>query len=355
MRWHLVVRLSLVLLVLIVGLAVVGYYSPAEAEVINLKFSTDSPGPPNPYEVGHEWFLKEVENRSNGRVKFERFYSQTLNPSREALFSVSKGVADMAQLVTGYWGGQLALSSVTTLPGMTKDMWAAMKASEELHQLKPLVDELTKVNMKYMAANGLSDYRILSTKPVRTLADLKGLRVRAMGEQADVLKELGAAPVGMTAPEVYQALQRGTIDAVAAPPVFIGVFKFYEVAKYYSMLGVGASAFLFPINLNTWNKLPKDIQKIFEEVAKESVDEMYRAYHIKGNLDILNNVMIPAGVRVIEASAADSAKIKEISSQTVWKNWAREKEAAGLPGNEILSKWVEYVAKWEPKNPLGKQ
>jgi len=326
----------------------------AAAQTITLKYSTDAPGPPNAYEIGHDWFLTQVEKRTNGRVKFERYWSASLNPSREALQALGSGIADMANIVTGYWPGQLELAQVLTLPAVTSDYWVVMKATADLYEeMAPLKEELRRLKIRYLAANGLPESWLISKKQVNNLADLKGMKLRVSGRHGELYRRFGVSPMETTAPEMYEALQRGTVDGIAMNPVGVAIFKLYEPAKNYIKIRTGALGYLMPINLQTWDRLPSDIKKIMEDVGKEHVYHQYHAM-ILGEYGVnhfLNNVLTPNGVKVLEFPETENLKMKELSSRELWNRWAEEKEAKGLPGKAVLNKWLELVKKWEGKTP----
>ena len=219
-------------------------------EVIVLRFACDTSAAA-PYSLGQEWYMAEVEKRTDGRVEFERYWAQSLAPSSEQLDAVSTGIADITALVVGYWPGKLPLSNVATMPGLNWDLWPVLKAAHDLYELPEIKAEYDKLNIVVPALVGTSNYRILSKEPIQGLDDLKGKKSRVMGLQAELFKALGGVPVSMAAPEVFDALDRGTLDAVYAPPSFITAFGFHEVAKYYSNLGVGSGgAWAMAVNMH---------------------------------------------------------------------------------------------------------
>ena len=157
-----------------------------------------------------------------------------------------------------------------------------------------------------------------------------------------------------TAPEMYEALQRGTVDGIAMNPVGVAIFKLYEPAKIYTKIRTGALGYLMPINLKTFDRLPADIKKIMEDVGKEHVFHQYHAM-ILGEFGVnhfLNNILIPNGVKIFEFPEKEHSNIKDVSSKELWNKWAEEKEAKGLPGKAVLNRWLELVKKWEGKTPV---
>lgn len=324
------------------------------AKPIVLKFSSDTAAQAF-YSVGQEWFLAEVEKRSNGRVKFERYWSESLAPGREQLDATSTGVADLAAVISGYWPGKVPLSNVCTLPGLSWDLWPALKAGLEFFNVPEVEAEWTKLNLKVVSIIGTSNYRIMSRMPIQKLDDLKGKKIRSLGLQAELLKALGGVPIGIVAPEVFDALDRGTLDGVAAPPSFVTAFGFHNAAKYYSNLGLGVGgAWPIAMNLGTWNKLPPDIQKIIRETAQAHPDRFARIYQADGDGASLER-MKGAGVKTIEAPAADLERIRTTARTQVWEKWAADRNKEGRPGTKVLARWVELVEKYAPESPYAKK
>src|SRR5690606_24887589 len=105
-------------------------------------------------------------------------------------------------------------------------------------------------------------------RPIRTIADLKGLRLRAPTELLSVLKNLGADPVNMPMGEVYSALAKGVIDGVVAPVDTFRTLHFAEVAKYYSELKVPRGAYPSrAIGTRAWNRLSVEHRALLEDAV----------------------------------------------------------------------------------------
>jgi TRAP-type C4-dicarboxylate transport system substrate-binding protein len=186
---------------------------------------------------------------------------------------------------------------------------------------------------------------------VNRLEDLKGKKIRSLGLQAELLKALGGVPVAIVAPEVFDALDRGTLDGAAAPPSFITAFGFQNAAKHYSNLGLGVGgAWPMAMNLNTWKKLPADVQKIVLEVAQPHGDAFARIYQAEGDAKALEK-MQSVGVKLVNAPSGDLDRIRSVARSQVWEKWAAERNKEGRPGSKILATWVSLVEKYTPRSP----
>jgi TRAP-type C4-dicarboxylate transport system substrate-binding protein len=110
---------------------------------------------------------------------------------------------------------------------------------------------------------------IYAKQPVRSLEDLKGLELRASGGVAQVLKTLGAAPVGMPQSECPEALQKGVVKGAASSLETLMDFKYAETCKYVTIFNGPVYPFAVVMNMDTWNSLPKDVQEVMDGLGTE--------------------------------------------------------------------------------------
>jgi len=165
------------------------------------------------------------------------------------------------------------------------------------------------------------------------------VRIRAGGEIAKVLKEFGAVPTLLPAPEVFEAIDRGTIDLVAFPYSYaFGSFKVYEVSKYaMDGISLGTMGCAYVANKDAWDALPDEFKKIHMEWYKQAPqvwDDEYVAADkkwipiFKKNLDLTT---FPASERAKLVAKA----------QGIYDKWVAAREKAGLPGKEILEYYLK--------------
>lgn len=325
----------------------------AAPQVFVLKFSLHSPGASS-FAKSQDWYLTEVEKRTNGRVKFERYWSESLVPARELLQAISAGAADSGGLVGEYTPAKTPLLTLGNLPALYGDIYPAAMAWHDLYKEIPAMNqELAQYNARFMSAAVSSAYVILTTKPVNTLADLKGMKLRAMGDQSVLLKELGGVPVSMTGPESTQAMERGTIEGVImAPSALIG-YGLHEKGKYLWEMPFGGNGTTMAINAGVWNKLPADIQKIMQDVALEHAKPFHQIYQVEFDGAAMKT-MTDKGVKVSTPSAAHIAKVREVARQVVWDKWVKDKEDKYLPGKQVLDTFVRLNEKYIPLSPFKK-
>ena len=303
------------------------------------------------YSKANSWILKEVEKRSKGRLKIEFYWSGSLVPAKSVADGIKSGVADMGLVGAAYMPGKLPLATVVSLPLTGARFSSSAMALSELMQTPELKAELGKYNMMYLSAFANSSYKLWSTTPIKTLADAKGKKIRTAGNQAKLLKALGAVPVSIIATEVYTALQRGTLDGVMANTTFAFDYKYTEVVKSMFAVDFGTVPFFMAVNKDSWNKIPSDIQQMFIDLQEEGAKYGHQLYEGAGDKNIAN-ATAKGTITVVEPSLGDLALVQKTAKESVWSGWLKKMSGKGLPGQKVLDNYLEFLKKWEAKNPF---
>lgn len=228
------------------------------------------------------FFKKEIEKRTDGEVKVNIFPQGQLGNDKQMIDGTRSGIVDISMVGLNNWSGLLPESAAFTLPFMFPSREAAYSA------LDGGIGQGVLKDMEQFGIKGLgypeNGYRNMTNNrnPIRTPADVEGLRMRVNNSKAlnDMFAGLKANPQQIPVAELYTALETGVVDAQDHP---IGVtlsFKFYEVQKYLSMTQHAYSPLVLTMNLKKFNKLTAEQQQIVTDVAKEAVD-MQRELSIK--------------------------------------------------------------------------
>jgi TRAP-type C4-dicarboxylate transport system substrate-binding protein len=284
-------------------------------------------------------FCEEVNRRSNGRVEITYYPGGTVLSPVKMFNGVVTGIADMGLSHTGYTRGRFPVTEVFDLPlGFPSGYVAAQVSNDFYKKFKPA--EWDNVHVLYFATSGPLIIQTIS-KPVKTLEDLKGLKIRATGSTSDVVKALGAVPVPLEMPDVYESLRRAVIDGVMVDLSTLKYWKFAEVNKYVTacwQLGTGYT-FYFVINKNKWNSLPADIQKIFTDVSFEIMNSqaaLWNEMDIEGR-DLLKSV----GGQVFALTDAEAAKwVKAV--EPVIAAYKKDMVSKGHKAGDVDS-WISYI------------
>jgi TRAP-type C4-dicarboxylate transport system substrate-binding protein len=221
-------------------------------------------------------FAKEVEKRTNGKVKIQFFWSGSLGGAGELMQMASSGAVDFASFPPTYYPAQWPMFGLTnSLPMAWDNASLAMAVQEyQINNNKAIQGELKKNGLKVVLIHGLPPYRLQCTTPIRTMEDLKGKRIRTFGEWPPyVMEKVGAVPVNVTLNEVYEGLQRGSLDCGYNPNENAGFLKLYEVAKNWSDINFGAIAgYSSFTSQEKWDKWPESLKKIMKEAYDVAVE-----------------------------------------------------------------------------------
>ncbi|WP_227935455.1 TRAP transporter substrate-binding protein DctP [Alkalihalobacillus deserti] len=322
-----------------------------QTDVIHLTASTYTQ-PGIPVTVGFDTLLDEIEERSDGRVKFERFYNGSLTGAEDTIDAVQNRVADVAFIIPELQSGKVSLSTVATNPAIYENVWSVIKAFHTLYEEEPAVKEQWESHgVKKIGLYAAPQYHVLSTKDVSRFEDLKGLRTLTTGRSQALLAEgLGMIPVPMVQTQAYEAMSRGTIDSMLfnfSGGVAVGVD---EVVNSIWTLPVSGLTSIIGMNLDVWESLPEDIQNIIEEVQQDFDAKMHHELFIKSD-EKSAQTYAEQGVVIHETSEEDLNKIREAAAELVWDEWVKEQEDLGLPGQEVLDTFVELIEKYEQEIP----
>lgn len=313
--------------------------SHAAEKIIKLDFSSFLPLG-HPYGVVLEQWCKDVEQRTNGRVKVNYYPSSTLTPLPQMYDSVIRGIADVGQGPMGITQGRFPLFEVLDLPMGTKSAVVSTKLAKVFYE-KFRPKELDAVKVLGFICPGVA---ILHTKnPVRKLEDLAGLRIRATGgPQVKVLKSLGAAPVVLPVGEAYDALRKGVLDGIAIIPDAMESWKLGEVVGYTTLNYRTAtpSAGFLVMNKDKWNSLPPDIQKIIDKTSEECTERASKVW------DQLDQKAMKAALEKKHTLITLSQEEEERWYQRLvplYDAFVKEKSAQGLPAAEALKFCLDWV------------
>ncbi len=316
------------------------------AKPLIFKFASWTPPQVNFSKEG-AWIVREMEKRSQGRIKIEYYWSNSLIPTKQIIDALQKGIADIAFINPSYQPGKMPLLTITSLPATsTGDMCPVSKALQGLMEMPEVKAELDRMNMRYLGPLTNDSYGVwTSKKQVRNLGDLKGLKLRAIGNHANLLKALGGVPVSLGAPSIYQAIEKGTLDGALANPSFALGYKWDEVTKYYYHIPFGGLGQFVAINKSSWAKIPLDLQKritALHDIACGTAQQIYQG----GGEALLEKAVTQGKITLTEPSPKDIAKVQMVSKEKIWDDWVKKMNEKGLPGQKVLDRWLELLAQW---------
>ena len=280
------------------------------ASADTLRFASEAPRSDTQF-IAAEKFNELLKAKSGGALDVKVFPDSSLGAFQAAIGGVRGGTIDIAVSGSANFSGLIPLLGVFDIPFMFKDTAHAYRVLDgKVGQ--EMLDKLGEFGMKGLAFwdNG---WRELTNNrgPVRTPADVKGLKVRTTGSPAHIeaFKLLGANPVPMPLAELYTALEMKTVDAQEHPLGVLWSAKLYEVQKHLSLTNHAYSALIVTMNKAKFDALPPAQQKALIEAAREAGQ-----YQRKLNNDNMAKVVADvrkAGMQVVEN--VDPAPFLEIT------------------------------------------
>lgn len=328
--------ISTVFAVLAAGLLSLASPAALHAAEINLTYAFFAPAGTFPGKQMAHW-AEEVNKRTGGKVEVKTFPAGTLLGAKEMYDGVTNGVADIGLGAPSYDPGRFPLSSGVSLPvGFTNATVASKTLWELTKEFNPKEFENFKVIAMFTTEPGF----IQSRKPVRSMADLEGMKLRAAGTGVPVLKALGAAPVGMPMPEVPQSVQTGVIDGLMTSREVLKDFKLAEMLKYVTDYPTTVVTFAAVMDRARWDKLPDDVKKVIDELAEE-MPVWTGNYHDNENvgaaLEWAKQEHQLEVVSLAEGERAEwNAKLKPMES-----DWVAEMSGKGLPAEKYMARLHE--------------
>jgi TRAP-type C4-dicarboxylate transport system substrate-binding protein len=327
---------------LVVVLAVLAVLAMPDLVLAQTKWKGVATSRPLPQFQLWTWLADELDKRTRGQVKLEVVSLPELGLTGFELVRVTRaGLVDVGDVLPTYVAGDVPIVEGVDLPGLFKDFETSVKAhAAYMAVLKKYEDKLGGV---VLGAYLWPHQVIFSRKPVRTPADLKGLKVRVYGTaQTEFARALGMEPVSLAFAEVYTALERGTVDAG-----FTGTYsgwgvKWFEVTKYLVDVAHGPVAGTFVVSKRTWDKLTPELQANLRKLGDEFTEKGWEVGRRTTAEGVDRNK--EKGMEWIPLSAAMAAAVKEAVSKTVVPSWIQRAGADAKPVfNQYLAPYSGFT------------
>jgi len=336
-------KIFLVFFILVLGVAFFAMGSiKADADQIKLTYSNFFPPTHIQAKLADAW-CKEVEKRTDGKVKVEHYPGGTLTKANQCYDGVVTGLSDLGFSCLAYTRGRFPVMAAVDLPlGYPNGKIATKVANEVANKLNP--KELQDTKVMYLHAHGPG---IIHTKGkmITKLEELKGLKLRGTGLSAKFITALGATPVPAPMPETYQMVQKGVVDGSAYPFETNKGWRLGELTNFAAAAFSAAytTTFFVVMNKDKWNSLPADVQKTIEEINKEWIVRHGAAWD-DSDMEGINYFLNHGGV-IIGLDEKESAKWKD-AVRPVVDEYIKEMDGKGFNGKEIVDVTMEAIAKY---------
>ncbi|WP_272701453.1 TRAP transporter substrate-binding protein [Desulfovibrio sp. Fe33] len=292
--------------------------------------------------VQMERWKTEVEKRTGGELTVQTFPGSTLLGAKNMLRGVQTGQADIGCISIAYYPGVFPLMSAVNLPVAFTSTEAASLTMWDLF-LKYQPKEFKDVKVLTMFTSAPS--QIMSKEPVRTLADLKGMELRASGSILRVLNGLGARGVGMPMSETPEALQKGVVKGVVSSFDVLKDFNFAESCRHETIANLPVYPFAVIMNKARWESLPDDVKMVLDDMAREQAQwtGQYLDNHINESLEWAREQY---QVEVHKLTPEEHAELKKLGEPLV-EDWKADCAKAGIDAEAVLKDLLELQAKYE--------
>lgn len=336
---------SLLVLGAAAGLGLVAAAPPASAQPIQLKLAHFLPTANGMHKDFLEPWARQLEACSNNKVKVTIYPAGTQLGKITRLYDeVQSGVVDMAQGLAGIPAGRLNRLRLMELPFTVK---TADAASRTLWDLRDLIKP-DFPNLKILALHAHNAGQIhMVTKRVRTMDDLKGMRIRFPSEAVkDMLSYLGAVPVGLPPGAVYENMEKGVIDGAAFTWDAMDSFKLAEVTKYHLDAKAYVSTFWFAMNQRKYDSLAKDVQACVDKLSGAALESKFGKWWNEWDAPGLKLVK-EKHQPIDELSDAQRARWRETLKPMIAKYIATMVKRGVPNAQQIYDKMRERVAHYE--------
>ncbi|MFC1938208.1 TRAP transporter substrate-binding protein [Chloroflexota bacterium] len=294
-----------------------------------------------------EPWAAELEEKTGGKVKITPFFSNALAPAGEAFDAARTGICDIAHSFPVQTPGKFPLTMVAAVspigpyhPYPGRAIWELYKASPEFQKEYGGVKVLALASVPAMVP--------VTKTPIRTLDDWKGKKIVGQGTWGGaILTKLGASPSLITWGELYVALEKGVVDGVITSYDTLKSRKFAEVTSYVTAVSQTPSVYYFVMNLDTWNALPSDVQKVFDELSGDYfVDLLVKNEAINDEV-ATEWAAKEHDIEYIQVAPDELAKWIKLT-EPVADEWVSEMEGKGYPAREFYNKYVQLYEKNRP-------
>ena len=314
--------------------------SPYAAEVIKLKFANFFP-PTHMNSILMGKYCEELNKKLAGKVELTQYTGGTLLSAPKMAAGVTSGIADIGLSNLSYTRGRFPVMEIMELPHGFPSAWIAGHVANDFYnKYQPKDFEGYQVLM--LSTSPINVVQTLS-KPVRTLDDLKGMKLRGTGRIGDIVKALGAIPIPLETPDLYDGLKRNVIEGAFISAETMKGFKTGELIKYVTPSWRIGCAYCFYVAMSKqkWNSLPADVQKTITDFSREFIERWTLEWT---NIDIEGMEFFKSnGGKVEPIPEADNPKwIKAV--QPVIEDYKKDIISKGYKAGDI-DEWLGFINK----------
>jgi len=313
-------------------------FATAQAQETNLIFATATP----PTAPSNQQFYKPLADRLNeagkGVLKIDFRGDTSIANLGNVLDRVINDVAQIGWTLHSIYGAKFKLTSVSFLPFSAEDSSAGAVALWRLYKTGMLDGDYAETVPLVMNLQAQS--RLHFAKAPKTFTDFSGLKVVASGKMySDSVVRLGGAPVTVTLADMYEALNRRTVDALMMGWGGVGSYKLYEVSTYHVELPLGASSSMIFMARKKYEALPAAVRKVLVDNTGEATSRALGQFTDKDGREMRDKVKAMPGQTIVFPTR-DQYKAMERTLAPITAEWVRDTPN----GAAILATWMKLFA-----------
>ena len=308
-------------------------------QAVTLKFHTFMSPQSNVWLGMHKPWMEKVEKESGGRIKFEGYPAMQLGGTPVQLYDQAKdGVVDVVWTLPGNTAGRFPRIEVFELPFMMNNAEATSKAFWEYVQTAA-IDEFKDTQVLALQVHGPGVIHT-TDKPIKSIADMRGLKLRAPTRQVTKLMAvLGATPVGMPLPQIPDALSKGTINGCVIPWEVVPSVKVNELTKFHAEFdpaggSLYTTTFVMAMNKAKYNSLAPDLKKVIDNnsgmATSASLGKTQQGNDVPGRKSASDR-----GNTIYTVSATEAQDFRR-KSRAVEVEWVEDMNKKGFDGKKLL-------------------
>ena len=317
-------------------------------QTVTLKFHTFMAPQSGVWLNMHKPWMAKVEKESGGRIKFEAYPAMQLGGTPVQLYDqVKDGVVDVIWTLPSNTAGRFPRVEVFELPFMMTNAEATSRAYWEYVQTQA-PDEFKDVHVVALHVHGPGVIHTVD-KPVKTVDDLKGLKLRAPTRQVTkLLGSLGATPVGMPLPAITDALSKGTVNGGVIPWEVVQPTKVYELTKYHAEFdpaggSLYTTTFVMAMNKAKYNSLPPDLKKVIDN--NSGIETSAWLGKVQQENDIPGRAAAVEHKNTIFTVSPEEAQNFRRKSRALEVEWVQDMNKRGFDGTKLLGSARELIEK----------
>ena len=284
-------------------------------------------------------FCEDVNKRLAGKVKVTQYTGGTLLTAPKMAAGVASGIADIGLAHCSYSRGRFPVMELTELPlGAPSSFVLTHVINDFYEKFKP--KEWEAYHPLMFSASPPSVIQTVN-KPIKTLEDLKGVKIRGTGRSGDVVKALGATVVPVEMMDMYESLRRGVMEGNMGPFEQLKSFKTGDVLRYHTTSYMAGSGYTFYVIFNKakWDSLPEEAKKVFTELSSQYID----LWAVEWNkTDIAGKeFFLQKGGQIVPIADNEMARWSK-AVEVVITDFKKDMLAKGFSAAEVDS-WITFI------------